>query len=110
MFFTAFAVSGKANLNNSIYLLFGFVYPLFNPTVFFVCFIHYLHHHKSAVLCLPPQKAKVFFVFLFFLARCTPEIESQPVQTCSQVQWSLPVIFVIYDQSVWMLKSDLLLR
>ena len=36
---------------------------------------------------------------MYFLAKCTQEIESPPVQTCGEVQWSVPVVFVRYDQS-----------
>ena len=58
-----------------------------------LCFVCHPNNHKLSL-------------FLCLLAKCTPEIESSSVQTCGQVQQSLAVIFVSYDQSIRLLTSD----
>ena len=79
------------NRMNDVSYYSGFIIALLNLVILFLSiiihlsFLYHPNNHKSSS-------------FLCFQAKCTPEIESPPVQTCGQVQWSLHVIFVNYDQ------------
>ena len=90
----------KANLSYTIYLVFSFVYPLFNPTVLSA-------FPPSINYCFLPLTAISIVVFIFVLYtgnRVPTSLNMWPssLVTCDHV------IFVSYDQSVSLVTSGLL--